>query len=144
MLIRSDSADFVGGDGQIRYLDWMTILERSLRFDLNNWAREWSADGVLIDYSTNLVSAVAKHQAEPKTKDNTPWPWYRQVLLGLDSVGNAGANTTVSVPVYALGVGWREPVGPAIPGGGDAAKWSADTDGGADVCHCQRGGQSDV
>jgi hypothetical protein len=97
-----DTANGVGGDGQIRYLDWMTILERSLRFDLNNWAREWSADGVLVDYSTNLVSAVAKAKVEPKTKGSTPWPWYRQALLGLDSVGNVGANTTVSVPVYAL------------------------------------------
>ena len=45
---------------------------------------------------------MAKAKPEPRDKSTTPWPWYRQVLLGLDSVGNAGANTTVSVPLYAL------------------------------------------
>jgi len=96
-----DSAGFVGGDGQIRYLDWMTILDRSLRIDPSDWMREWQA-GTLIDYSTNLVSAVAKTRAEPKVGSDASWPWYRQVLMGLDSVGNMETNTTVAVPVYAL------------------------------------------
>ena len=95
-----DAPGFVGGDGQIRFLDWVTILQRSLRLDPANWAREWSAGGVLVGNATNLViphvmAAVASH-------DNTvSAPWYRQVLLGATSVGNAAPNSIVSVPLYA-------------------------------------------
>ena len=98
-----DAVGFVGGDGQIRFLDWITILQRSLRFDPNNWAREWSAGGDLINFSTNLVVSHAQTTSAPKAtpKGSPPWPWYRQVLLGADSVGQVAPNTTVSVPIYA-------------------------------------------
>jgi hypothetical protein len=101
-----DSDGSVGGDGQIRFLDWVTILERSLRLDPDNWAREWTTGGSLIDFSTNLVAAHARKapalKATPKDNLHNPlWPTYYQVLLGAESVGNVAPNTTVSVPVYA-------------------------------------------
>lgn len=97
-----DAAGFVGGDGQIRFLDWVTILNRSLRLDPGNWSREWSAGGALIDYSTNLVShALTAPLTGTSPKVSPSGPWYRQVLLGADSVGNVAANSTVYVPLYA-------------------------------------------
>jgi hypothetical protein len=98
-----DTDGSVGGDGQIRFLDWVTILGRSLRLDPDNWAREWSAGGNLMDFSTNLVVPRSRTTSAPKAtpKASSPWPWYRQVLLGLDSVGNVAPNATVAVPIYA-------------------------------------------
>jgi len=97
-----DTLRSVGGDGQLRFLDWMTILQRSLRLDPSDWAREWSAGGNLIDFTTNLIVSHGQEAPETKTTSTTsqPWSWYRQVLLGANSVGQASPNTTVSVPIY--------------------------------------------
>ena len=92
-----DATGFVGGDGQIRFLDWNVILQRSLRLDTNNWARAWSPGGDLVDVPTTLTAAKAKVM-QPKSA--SPWSWYRQALIGAVSTGNAVAGSTVSVPVY--------------------------------------------
>jgi sugar lactone lactonase YvrE len=99
----ADAAGFVGGDGQIRFLDWVTILQRSLRLDPGNWAREWSEGGLLTNYSATLVTphALRAPAAKVVTPVTNSWPWYRQVLLGAESVGNVSPNSTVYVPVYA-------------------------------------------
>ena len=101
-----DTAGSVGGDGQIRFLDWNTILNRSLRLDTNNWDREWSQDGFLIDFTTNLVShgltePATKAATKGLSEVNPAAPWYRPALLGADSVSDVAANSTVLVPVYA-------------------------------------------
>jgi len=98
-----DAPGFIGGDGQIRFLDWVTILERSLRLDPSNWSREWTADGVLTSYSTNLVAphALAAHELKVSPKVSPSSPWYRQALLGADSVGAVSPASTVYVPIYA-------------------------------------------
>ena len=92
-----DTTGFVGGDGQIRFLDWNVILQRSLRLDTNNWARAWSPGGNLVDVPTTLTAAKAKVM-QPKSA--SPWSWYRQALIGAVSTGNAVAGSTVRVPVY--------------------------------------------
>ena len=92
-----DATGFVGGDGQIRFLDWNVILQRSLRLDTNNWARAWSPGGNLVDVPTTLTAAKAKG-IQPRSETN--WPWYRQVLLGAVSTGNALPGRTVNVPAY--------------------------------------------
>jgi hypothetical protein len=94
-----DAAGFVGGDGQIRFLDWNVILQRSLRMDMNNWARAWSTNGDLVDVPTTLTASKAMPQVlQPKSAPT--WPWYRQALIGAVSTGNAGPGRTVNVPVY--------------------------------------------
>jgi hypothetical protein len=94
-----DAAGFVGGDGQIRFLDWNVILQRSLRMDTNNWARAWSTNGDLVDVPTTLTaSKVVPQVLQPKLAPT--WPWYRQALIGAVSTGNAVPGRTVNVPVY--------------------------------------------
>jgi hypothetical protein len=94
-----DAPGFVGGDGQIRFLDWNVILQRSLRLDTNNWARAWSAGGNLVDSPTTLTVPTAMPK-DLQPKSLTPWPWYRQALIGAVSTGNAVPGGTVNVPVY--------------------------------------------
>jgi len=91
-----DEPGFVGGDGQIRFLDWQHILLRSLRLETTNWARAWSAGGNLTNFMTSLQTMRRGYPPKPPTLS----PWYRQVLLGAISVGNALPGSTVNMPVY--------------------------------------------
>src|SRR5258708_2918453 len=93
-----DASGFVGGDGQIRFLDWQVILRRSLRLDPSNWQRSWSPGGSLINSTTTLQPRSLYRTPSVKTPS---WPWYRQVLIGAVSVGNASPGANVNVPVYA-------------------------------------------
>jgi len=94
-----DTASFTGGDGQIRFLDWQIILQRALRLNTNNWERAWSAGGNLVNVAATLtvggVQALARPLALPAGA------WYRQALVGANSVGYATPGSDVSVPVYA-------------------------------------------
>ena len=94
-----DAAGFVGGDGQIRFLDWNVILQRSLRMDTNNWARAWSTSGNLVDVPTTLTDSQGTVEAA-KRRSPSAWPWYRQALVGGVSLGNAVPGEEVSMPVY--------------------------------------------
>jgi len=91
-----DATGFVGGDGQIRFLDWQVILLRSLRLDPLNWTRAWAPGGTLVNAPTTLVRSPLVKTQQPLTQA----PWYRQVLLGAVSVGNVPEGGSVSVPVY--------------------------------------------
>jgi VCBS repeat-containing protein len=94
-----DAAGFVGGDGVIRFLDWNVILQRALRLDTNNWARAWSVGGNLVDVPTTLT--ISKKRVEVTRHKLAPaWPWYRQALVGAESVGNAVPGGKVNLPVY--------------------------------------------
>jgi hypothetical protein len=96
-----DGNGYVGGDGQIRFLDWQTILNRSLRLDTNDWSRAWSAGGYLVDVMTNLVVPhVVSKPANQVIQKTVSSPWYRQALVGAGSVSYASPGSTVNVPVY--------------------------------------------
>jgi len=91
-----DASGFVGGDGQIRFLDWEVILQRSLRLDTNNWARKWSPGGNLVNNRTNLSVHPLVNSPQPLVVA----PWYKQVLVGAVSVGNIPQGGQANVPVY--------------------------------------------
>lgn len=100
-----DTAGTVGGDGQIRFLDWQIILLRALRLNTNpaigvsttNWLRTW-AGGVRSTTTTNLVTPAA---LRPATITPPGEVWHRQVALGALPLENVSPGATVNVPVFA-------------------------------------------
>ena len=98
-----DADGTVGGDHQIRFLDWQVILLRSLRLNsnpglgvsTNNWSRGWAAGGVRTNGTTRLRASLR----------GTPTPgagqiWLRHALIGAGRVENAVPDTDVTVPVF--------------------------------------------
>ncbi len=93
-----DSASSVGGDGQIRFLDWQIILQRSLRLSGLNWSRSWSANGVRIARAASLSSA-ANSPADSLTDPSGRAAWVRQARVQAEGVENAMPGTSVRVPI---------------------------------------------
>lgn len=91
-----DGPGFVGGDGLIRFLDWQTILQRSLRLNTNNYKRMWTTGGIRTNSTTVLVPPSLARPAYYLA----PGVWYREALVGALPVGSAIPNGTVNVPVY--------------------------------------------
>ena len=124
-----DTATSVGGDGQIRYLDWQVILFRSLGLhtnaalanylgmgnNTNDWYRGWINDatpttpatyGIRVAYSTNAWINRTPFTADTTTSydPNTSSNWVYQAVVEAKSVGNAVPGLPVQVPVYAKAV----------------------------------------
>jgi len=93
-----DDDGAVGGDGQIRFLDWQRILSRSLRRDNRNWKRVWVDGGVrntvasVLGGSPNQAASVQKGSL---SKDL----WYRQAILRGGVVDQVLPGGAVEVPV---------------------------------------------
>ncbi len=94
-----DGPGFVGGDGQIRFLDWNTILKRSLRLDSQNWMRAHTTGGMLTNWSTSLDPSGL---ARPKTETALPpgQVWLRQAQIRGVPVANAVPGALCQVPVW--------------------------------------------
>ncbi len=100
-----DTAGTVGGDGQIRFLDWQIILLRALRLNTNpaigvsttNWARMWSG-GVRVTTVTNLMVPAGLRPAAVTPPGTV---WNRQAAIGALPVENAIPGLPVAVPVFA-------------------------------------------
>ncbi len=100
-----DTAGTVGGDGQIRFLDWQIILLRALRLNTNpllgisttNWSRTW-VGGVRTTGTTNLVPASVR----PTDIVVPPGEvWNRQAAIGALPLENVTPGLVVNVPVFA-------------------------------------------
>ena len=99
-----DTAGTVGGDGQIRFLDWQIILVRALRLNTNpalgvsttNWARQWSG-GARTTGMTNLVAAALRPAAVAPPGEI----WHRPVALGALAREMVVPGAVVEVPVFA-------------------------------------------
>lgn len=102
-----DTAGTVGGDGQIRFLDWQIILIRSLRLNTNtaafpglstnNWFRQWSAAG-RTNSATNFFTPTAVRATELRPPGEV---WNRQAAIGALQLENVQPGATVNVPVFA-------------------------------------------
>ncbi|HEX3716367.1 MAG TPA: chitobiase/beta-hexosaminidase C-terminal domain-containing protein [Verrucomicrobiae bacterium] len=114
-----DTPGSVGGDGFIEFLDWQTILRRSLGNDTNNWVRFWTNGGFLAHQQVTwspggtpvpLSEAESAPRAPKKASLTTSLPglvWLRQALIGAGTVTNAAAGTTCSIPIYVkIGSGY--------------------------------------
>ncbi|MGO8700499.1 MAG: hypothetical protein ACLQVY_22650 [Limisphaerales bacterium] len=101
-----------GGDDQITYLDWVTILNRALGVDTNNCIRYHTTNG-LVTASTNWFPGDPIPGALPAVKRGTPsmaktsmtgnppgLVWLRQALIGADTLTNVAPGSTCSIPVY--------------------------------------------
>ena len=95
----ADSPGHVGGDGQIRFLDWQYILRRSLNLDTNRWQRSWSAAG-------SRVTAPSAGRGSPNlpatstTNANPGVVWSKQAMVGALTVENVNPAATVRVPLF--------------------------------------------
>jgi len=102
----ADSSIAVGGDGQIRLLDWTTILGRSLRLPgfENNWTRAWSGGGVR-SHANGTLNGLPNLPAE-SFSNAAELAWSRDGSVSARTVENVPPGQAISVPVYAkLGSG---------------------------------------
>lgn len=104
-----DTTGTVGGDGQIRFLDWQIILLRQQHLNTNpafgisqtNWFRSWSATGVRVAGTTNLNTTRAVSSLPGQTEDGYPGRvWERQALMVSAGAENVPPGGFVSVPVH--------------------------------------------
>ncbi|MDB6056191.1 MAG: hypothetical protein JWO95_35 [Verrucomicrobiales bacterium] len=87
------------GNGFITFLDWQTILFRSVGIDTNNWLRYWGANGLQAHTSTSQV--VTPHSLTPKTIATPGNIWLRQAAIGSGVAVNQLPGNVCSMPVYA-------------------------------------------
>ncbi len=117
-----DSGGAAGGDGMIRYMDWMVILRRSLGLDSDQVYRTWGAGGVRI--SASAAGSAARLATRQAVTADQGAAWFCQATLGALSVENAQAGGRVDAPVYlkvapgynVSGLMFRAAVSPAISG----------------------------
>lgn len=85
-----------GGNGEIRFIDYITVLRRALRLDTNNFTRVRLANGTINSVSVApLANTPAPVLSEPLPGDI----WTRHATLSSTDVLEADAGQTVKVPV---------------------------------------------
>ncbi len=94
-----DTVGVVGGDGDIRFLDWNTIFDRSLRLSPNNYSRRWAPGGFRVPGGTNL-NLLPASPATQITVDTSGRAWQVEGTLSASYLPNVNPGDTVSVPVF--------------------------------------------
>jgi len=92
-----DTDTTVGGDGQIRFLDWQVTLERSLRLDTNVWKRVLTKDGRKAE--PGILTRITP-QPDSAAQEATSQLWFRHAQLGALGLDKASPGQRVSMPVY--------------------------------------------
>lgn len=87
------------GDGFITYLDWQTILFRSVGLDNNNWLRYWDSTGARAHVATS--QSVTPHTLTPRVLTGPGTVWLRQAAIGSAVAVNQLPGNICSLPVYA-------------------------------------------
>jgi hypothetical protein len=116
-----DSGGMAGGDGMIRYMDWVVILRRSLGLDSDKVYRSWGAGGVRVSPAAGSGLRLASRQTVTAEQSQA---WFCEATLGALPVENAQAGGVVNMPVYlkaepgcnVSGLMFRAAVTPAISG----------------------------
>jgi hypothetical protein len=100
------------GNGFLSYLDWQTVLYRSVGLDTNNWIRFWT-NGELSHAQVSwvpgglpqLLSDTSTATVQPRKLVATPTPpglvWLSQISLSAGTVSYGLPGNTCSVPVSA-------------------------------------------
>ncbi len=100
------------GDAQITYLDWVTILFRSLGVDTNNYIRYHTTNGVVSvanNWTPGAPAIGVLSDPQPRNEvmsksslTNSPpgLVWLRQALIGAGTVTDAAPGSICSIPVY--------------------------------------------
>jgi hypothetical protein len=94
-----DTTGVVGGDNQIRFLDWQVILRRSLLLDTANWKRAWSPGGTLTVATATLNTSPLLPATEQAAGAVISSQWHREAVLRGGYLENVEPGQTVSVPV---------------------------------------------
>jgi sugar lactone lactonase YvrE len=92
-----DVAGAVGGDGQIRFLDWQVILRRSLRRDRENWTRVWTPGGFRQAASATLPGPLRPALLVDGAVRGELWR--PQAAVRGATLGNIAPGTRARVPV---------------------------------------------
>lgn len=116
-----DTTSSVGGDGQIRFLDWQRILFRSLRQDTNNWERYWSATGVRVATNAVLGAGSPDSPSRPFASGLAATILQPEAQLAGAVLSHLNPGATVRLPVHlrvapgkaVTGVQFRAVVEPA-------------------------------
>ena len=91
-----DTEGAAGGDGLIRYLDWQVVLRRAAGLDRQRWWRRWQVGGTRTALGQGGLTAAGAGTSSLSVGSR----WFRQGMLGLNSVGEAKDGMTVRIPVW--------------------------------------------
>jgi hypothetical protein len=99
-----DSVERPGGDGQLRYLDFQTVLLRSLRLDRGNWKRQRDSKGERMAVSLGDLSVLgAQAGSRVSAKASTyPRAWARPARIEARTVQGIAQTAPTAVPVYVV------------------------------------------